>query len=294
MNERRLKAFILVADCGSFSKAAALSYISTPAMVRQINMLEESTGLQLFDRTPQGVSLTRAGERFYQSAKQILAIYEDTLDICKLEQEKSILTIAYDVNLESVTFRRLCYDYCCRHPEVQIRFTNCMPENINEELSNDNWQMMVGMDLHADSYEDCEFMPIHDEEDDFCLVLACKAEEAGSWSIRDPEIADLIRGIFAKIRDKDLDKVIHDSSIIDLDIRVSGRENNFDRYEFYNDLLEGRAVIMPSTFAETFHDVRVIHTGIPAGTYGILTKKKPSKEVKRFMVEIFGKMDGKS
>ena len=292
MNERRLRAFLLVAECGSFSKAAALSYISTPAMVRQINMLEESTGLQLFERTPQGVYLTKAGEKFYQSAKQILLIYEDALDQCKAEQGRTVLTIAYDVNLDSKDFRRACFQYSLRHPEVTIHFTNCIPNNINEELSSENWQILVGMDLHKASYEDCEFTPIREQADDFCIILACETERAGSWSIQDPQVAESVRGITAKIRDKDLDKVIHEPVIREQEIKVMGRADNFDRYEFYNDLFAGRAVIMPSSFAESFQDIKVIHTGIPAGTFGMLTKKKPNKEVREFMLEIIGKLGG--
>ena len=41
MNERQLESFISAADQKSFSKAAEASFISTPALVQQINLLEK-------------------------------------------------------------------------------------------------------------------------------------------------------------------------------------------------------------------------------------------------------------
>ena len=35
-----LKTFLCVADCGSFSKASEKLYISTPSVMKQINVLE--------------------------------------------------------------------------------------------------------------------------------------------------------------------------------------------------------------------------------------------------------------
>lgn len=111
MNERQLHSFILAADTKSFSKAAHLSYVSTPALIQQINLLEENVGFHLFNRTNHGVTLTSAGESFYISAKKILNIFDDactqgqalektgvpSLKIaCPLEQFPAFLLTAYE------------------------------------------------------------------------------------------------------------------------------------------------------------------------------------------------------
>ena len=46
----QLETFVVVADEGSFSKAAEKLFISTTAVIKQINTLEEDTNIQLFQR----------------------------------------------------------------------------------------------------------------------------------------------------------------------------------------------------------------------------------------------------
>lgn len=61
-----LDTFIAVVDCGSFTKAAEKLYISSTAVMKQINTLEKRLDLKLIDRSPTGVSLTPAGKIIYR------------------------------------------------------------------------------------------------------------------------------------------------------------------------------------------------------------------------------------
>ena len=54
MYNPQLDTFICVVEAGSFSKAAEELYISAPAVIKQINSLENSLNLQLFERTHRG------------------------------------------------------------------------------------------------------------------------------------------------------------------------------------------------------------------------------------------------
>lgn len=58
-----------VAELGSFNKAAEKLHISPPAVIKQINLLEKSLGVQLFLRTHRGLTLTKAGQSLLQDAK---------------------------------------------------------------------------------------------------------------------------------------------------------------------------------------------------------------------------------
>ena len=72
MYNPQLDTFLCVADAGSFNKAAERLYISPPAVIKQINLLEESLQVQLFTRTHRGLVLTEAGKSLYQDAKYII------------------------------------------------------------------------------------------------------------------------------------------------------------------------------------------------------------------------------
>ena len=56
MYNPQLETFLRVADAGSFNKAAEESHITSTAVIKQINLLEESLGLKLFERTHRGTA----------------------------------------------------------------------------------------------------------------------------------------------------------------------------------------------------------------------------------------------
>lgn len=64
MYNKHLDAFLMAADCGSFTKAAEKLFISPNALIKQINLLEDRLELTLFLRTNHGVVLTRPARAF--------------------------------------------------------------------------------------------------------------------------------------------------------------------------------------------------------------------------------------
>lgn len=64
-----LHSFIEVIDAGSFSKAAEKLYLSSTALMKQMNVLEAHIGVQLLIRTNHGIKATDAGISFYHDAK---------------------------------------------------------------------------------------------------------------------------------------------------------------------------------------------------------------------------------
>lgn len=72
MYDRHLDTFIETADCGSFLKASEKLFISANAVTKQINLLEERLEVKLFDRSPQGLRLTEAGQLVYTEAKKLI------------------------------------------------------------------------------------------------------------------------------------------------------------------------------------------------------------------------------
>ncbi len=67
-----LYTFIAVADCGSFTKAADILFISPTGVMKQINSLEQHLKLKLIERSPSGIRLTEAGIIIYRDAKLMM------------------------------------------------------------------------------------------------------------------------------------------------------------------------------------------------------------------------------
>lgn len=79
MYNPQLETFLRVADAGSFSRAAAETYITSTAVIKQINLLEESLGVKLFERSHRGLTLTKAGRSLYQDAKYVIQYCRDSV-----------------------------------------------------------------------------------------------------------------------------------------------------------------------------------------------------------------------
>lgn len=77
MYNHQLDTFICAADAGSFAKAGEELYISSTAVMKQINLLEDALEVQLFVRTPRGLTLTDAGKSYYQDAKYMIQYAKD-------------------------------------------------------------------------------------------------------------------------------------------------------------------------------------------------------------------------
>jgi LysR family transcriptional regulator, carnitine catabolism transcriptional activator len=72
MDLRRLSLFLAVVEHGSFTRAAAASYLSQPGLSQAIRELETELGTALFDRIGRRVTLTAAGEALVGYARQAL------------------------------------------------------------------------------------------------------------------------------------------------------------------------------------------------------------------------------
>jgi DNA-binding transcriptional LysR family regulator len=79
MDNQNLKAFITVAEIGSFSEAADRLYLTQSAISKRIALLEQQIGKRLFDRIARQVSLTEAGNELLPRARRILQEYENAL-----------------------------------------------------------------------------------------------------------------------------------------------------------------------------------------------------------------------
>lgn len=140
MYNPQLETFIHVADAGSFNKAAEESFITPTAVIKQINLLENDLGVQLFVRTHRGLTLTKAGKSLYEDTKYIIQYCKDSVIRAKnaMQEDENIIRIGTSPMTPAQILVELwpkIHTYC---PDIKFQlvpFYNT-PENAREILGN--------------------------------------------------------------------------------------------------------------------------------------------------------------
>ncbi|MCH4004915.1 LysR family transcriptional regulator [Lactobacillus crispatus] len=137
----QLKTFIIVAENHSFNKAANQLFISAPAVIKQINALERNIKVSLFNRTHNGVTLTKAGKSFYQDAKKIIAAYDQSVSRAQdLSEEIQTVKIGAGPLATGVGTNNLWLEISKKMPNITFQFIpcSCALGNFNEFLAGIN------------------------------------------------------------------------------------------------------------------------------------------------------------
>ena len=136
LNFRQLDQFLAVVDQGGFRGAARILRIAQPAVSRNISNLEGALGVQLLERSRQGVTLTPAGRTLAEGARQLRREAGDLVQRTLLADRGEIgeLTIGYtDLAIVGV-LPAIIKRFRARHPKVRLRFIPMVTSNQIEAL----------------------------------------------------------------------------------------------------------------------------------------------------------------
>lgn len=80
MEIRQLRAFVAIAESGTFTAGALRVHVTQAAISMQIRQLETEIGARVFVRAPRHVILTEAGEHLLRRARQMLREHDAAID----------------------------------------------------------------------------------------------------------------------------------------------------------------------------------------------------------------------
>lgn len=169
VNLHRLRVFVQVVEARSFSRAAEQLFLTQPAVSMHIRELEDVLGMQLFERTRR-LTLTAAGEAFYESARKIIATVEDAES--NIKRIGGIITGRVSLGVTpgwqgEVT--RMLIAFRLRYPDVFLAATFGIVEDFFPQLFDDR----LGLALVSRASEDSrlEVIPVAAREHPL-MVLA--------------------------------------------------------------------------------------------------------------------------
>ena len=140
MYNPQLETFLRVADAGSFNKAAEEAYITPTAVIKQINLLETSLDVMLFERTHRGLILTKAGKSLYQDAKYIIQYCKDSVTRAKnaMQEDNAVIRIGTSPMTPVQLLMQIWPQIQEQCPDLKFQIVpyENTPENAREILAN--------------------------------------------------------------------------------------------------------------------------------------------------------------
>lgn len=117
-----MRVFVSVVDAGSFSLAAEQLALSRGMTSRHVAQLEASLGVRLLNRTTRRLSLTSAGQDYYQRAIQIIGLVEeaDRAAASEVAQPRGLLRVNAPVSFSALHLGQALSAYLANHSEVRV------------------------------------------------------------------------------------------------------------------------------------------------------------------------------
>lgn len=122
MNIEHMKFIIEIAEKGSISKASQELFVSQPYLSRVVKEIEEELALPIFNRTNQGVTLTKEGIEFKKKAEIILEQYRSlhNMEVDQHERKNTFSVTTMHSSLVMESFIHLMTQYA---DETELEFT---------------------------------------------------------------------------------------------------------------------------------------------------------------------------
>jgi LysR family cyn operon transcriptional activator len=181
MLARQVRYFLAVAEHQSFTRAAEALHVSQPALSLQVRLMEESLGMQLFDRSGRTTRLTDSGEvyleyvrRASQELREAKRAIHDVNDL-----SRGTLRVAVTPTFTTYLVGPLIEAFYGRYPNIFINVREISQEHMEELLLSD--EVDVGIAFAGALTPDIDMDPLLVET--LALVVNAEHPQARETSI---------------------------------------------------------------------------------------------------------------
>lgn len=143
LDPRLLRAFVAIADAGSFTAAADRLHMTQSTMSQQIARLEEAIGRPLVDRAARPVRLTVTGERLLGHARRILALQTEVLTLVAETSGTTSVRIGMPDDIATPEMARAFAAFTKRHKEVRLDVTTGLRADLTRRYRSGELDIVV-------------------------------------------------------------------------------------------------------------------------------------------------------
>ncbi len=133
---RHIRAFLKIAETRNFTRAANDLHVSQSALTVQVQQLEESLGVRLFDRNKRGVTLTAAGKDVFGPLQRLFidaqTIVEHARDLSSTST--GFVSIAALPTVCAGPLPELVRTFLESHPGIRVQISDVIAERVREAV----------------------------------------------------------------------------------------------------------------------------------------------------------------
>ena len=286
MLDPSVRVFLAVAKDGSFTKAARSLFLTSTAVMKQINTLEGELGLKLFVRSPRGAVLTPAGESLARDGRKLLAQWEKAVAAARQVQNgaKRVIRVGTSALYPCGELIALWDKHSGEHPEFQfqvIPFDDAQTASLRRELGK-TMDVLVGPFDSLLTQEYCRLLPLGEHR--FYTAMPRNHPLSGKERIALTDL-DGCRVMLQKPGNSPVnDRVREDILRACHQVTVLDAPNHFDLEVFNRAQAEGCLLVIPACW-EDLHPSLV---SLPLDTphtlpYGVVYSARAGEDVLEFV-----------
>lgn len=161
MDDKLLASFMTVAECGSFTLAAEKLSVTQSALSRQIQSIEQTLGVSLFERMGKRIRISPEGEALRVRVNEVLIATKNLrLSAEELKKgEAGLIKVGACSQLIERYFPDFLKEWQALHPQVEIRLEEGGGAELNEKLQSGVVQLTINASSYARS-PDVEGRPL--------------------------------------------------------------------------------------------------------------------------------------
>jgi DNA-binding transcriptional LysR family regulator len=138
-----LRTLIAVIDLRSFTRAAHSLGVTQPAVSAQIKRLQAMLGVDLFDKSAPGVTLTAKGETLVNYARRMLALNDQMLDATAGSSVTTRLRIGLAVDYFEDRALAAVAAFRAQHPQLRMQINADHSASLLRDLRRGDYDLVV-------------------------------------------------------------------------------------------------------------------------------------------------------
>jgi LysR family nitrogen assimilation transcriptional regulator len=148
MDLRQLRYFVKVVECGNVTRASEALHIAQPAISQQMRNLERDLGMQLLERSVQGVAPTAAGQTLYRHAIELLRQADSTRELLRQDAElpQGRVSVAMPSSTERMVAIPLARTIRDRYPGIALELVEAPSAELGSLIGSGRVELAVVVD----------------------------------------------------------------------------------------------------------------------------------------------------